>query len=149
MKARRLFALCASAFLLAPAFVIAAAQPALACSCIRLAEDKRLEMSDAVFTGNVTDIRARHDRNAVWTFAVDRVYKGTVAKRQEIRTRVNSPACGMGTSRPSGRMLVFASRAAFGGQPTSKQLSSSRCSGNRVVGATQPVPEEFGPGHSP
>lgn len=122
--------------------------PALACSCLPTNETQSTERADIVFSGIVTNRNATQDapegigtNQVTWTFKVDEVQKGNVAKLQEIMTTDSSASCGMefqiGT-----RYRIYATQGDNGfwtglcsgnqslnttNQPTAPQTNSSGC----------------------
>jgi hypothetical protein len=109
--------------------------PAFACNCVspNPTHEEALTRSDAVFSGKVI---ARHDPKAgarlrsgadpiVWTFAVDRVFKGKVAKQQKVISPAFEGSCGiefkLGT-----RYQVYARRSG-------KNLTTRLCYGTKQL----------------
>lgn len=146
--ARLLFAV-----VLTSGLYVAAAPPAIACSCVANPGDAQyLERADAVFVGEVVDYLAPPRKltmssmdPAVWTFAVSDVYKGDVAARQDVISASNSASCGLDIPR-TGRFLIFASNESdgmVGGEIGGPVLYASLCSGTRPV-ADAPIPPELG-----
>ncbi|MEX1009462.1 MAG: hypothetical protein WD271_16710 [Acidimicrobiia bacterium] len=111
--------------------------------------------ADAVFTGRLVDVRRPKEVHtsldpATWVFAVDRVYKGVVRKRQEIVTAISSASCGLETT-GTGRLVVFATGnhgVGIGPRPGKGQYAASLCGGTRLL-ADRSVPATFGNGHPP
>ncbi|HEY9653696.1 MAG TPA: hypothetical protein V6C95_23745 [Coleofasciculaceae cyanobacterium] len=122
--------------------------PAQACSCLPTNESQATERADIVFSGIVTNRNATQDapegigaNQVTWTFKVDDVQKGNVAKLQDVMTTDSSASCGMefqiGT-----RYRIYATQSDNGfwtglcsgnqpldttNQPTSSQTNSSGC----------------------
>lgn len=128
--------------------VVGIASPASACSCAvgppedRAAADALYAAAGAVFTGRLVDrdepgvgldgVSSSGDLATV-TFAVDTVYKGRVAPRQDVLTPQSGASCGLELN-GEGPFLMFAEQGADGA------LRSYLCSGNtdRVDLATWP-----------
>ncbi|HEY0980013.1 MAG TPA: peptidoglycan-binding protein [Candidatus Paceibacterota bacterium] len=66
-----------------------------ACSCIarEYSQAEKMNESDAVFVGTVTDISQGELRRTV-TFDVSAYWKGTISKKQTVTTASDSAACG-------------------------------------------------------
>jgi len=107
--------------------------PAFACSCASSTPEEALTRSDAVFSGKVI---ARHDPKAgarlrstadpiVWTFAVDRVFKGKVATQQKVISPASDASCGIAFKLGT-RYQVYARRSG-------KNLTTFLCSGTRQL----------------
>lgn len=127
------------------AALVTAAVPAHACSCATSDDETARRGADVVFVGRMVERQEEQPGlfgsgsadDAVLTFAVDRVYKGTAAARQRLSTPLSSGSCGWepAADRP---FLVFAS-----GETST--LSTSLCIGNREGAA----PAAWGPGSEP
>ena len=155
MMLRRAALLVLAVALLSSVIVTSLATPAGACSCLQHSDTDALAQSDAVFTGRLVDVRRPQEVHtsldpSTWVFSVDRVYKGVVAKRQEIVTAISGASCGLETT-AQGRLLVFAvgaGKSGIGPTPARGQYAANLCSGTRPL-ADQPVPPGFGRGHLP
>ena len=112
--------------------------PAAACSCAVSGDDELLAQADAVFVGTALNRQETQTSTTgagllsgfvTYTFAVDNVMKGAVGTaRQEVRTGLNSAACGTDFELGQ-RYQVFAHRSPDGG------LNTGLCSGNRLASA--------------
>jgi hypothetical protein len=98
-----------------PLVIVAAeAPPAHACSCVQRTEAEAFADADAVFAGRLAGrhtprrVTSQLGPTAVWTFKVREVYKGKVARKQQVVSAVDSAACGIAFPRHV-TMLVFAS----------------------------------------
>ena len=155
MILRRTSALVLGLALVGPIVSVTTADPAGACSCVGFTDESALARSDAVFTGRLVDVRHAKEVHtsldpATWVFAVDRVYKGAVRKRQEIVTAISGASCGLETTGP-GRLLVFAvgdHNVGLGPQPSRAQYAANLCGGTRLL-TDGGVPADFGRGHPP
>ena len=133
-----------------PLLLTLTATPAVACSCVAVDDTEAFAQADAVFTGTAVAPRAQPNSTAPTTlvFDVDRVYKGDVVQRQEVRTPSSSAACGL-TPVDGTQLLVYATEP--GSQPgtslgaTDGQLVSFLCGGSRDA-ASGPIPASFGEG---
>lgn len=130
------------------------ATPAAACSCAAASDRELFESSHAVFTGTVSGYEMLGDPNdgggpVVWTFAVDRVFKGEVAVQQAVGSIADGAACGLEVRRKHETFLVFASepRPSDTG-PEGPRLGSGLCHGSRHIDF-EPVPAGFGEGEPP
>ena len=105
--------------------------PAAACSCDTPTAEESLKNADAVFSGKVI---ARYDPKArarlhssadaiIWTFAVDSVSKGKVARQQKVTSPRLSASCGV-NFRLNAQYKVYARRV-------SNSLQTHLCSGTR------------------
>src|SRR5687767_10159417 len=96
--------------LVAPALVVVGATQAMACSCIPRQPDKvAVKDATAVFTGTMVeaDVAEPGFSPGVWTFAVDKVYKGDeVTEEQDVGSQTQSAACGL-TFKEEQRYAVF------------------------------------------
>jgi hypothetical protein len=129
------------------AVVVAATEPAAACSCIAQTDAEAFSAADAVFVGKVM----RYDSEgqpgsssdtATWTFKVRDVYKGKVTRIQEVVSSASSASCGL-VIPANGVALVFgtANRTLPGGPaPTKGQLFATLCGGSRLVSGGQLAP---------
>jgi hypothetical protein len=71
-------------------------EPAYACSCARLDAKRGLPRADAALVGELL-FKARDEPaggEATYVFAVERVVKGTLGSRVEIRSGADGAACG-------------------------------------------------------
>ncbi len=126
-----------------PLVMVATAPTALACSCAIVGGPAQIDSATVVFSGRALS----HDEGAgavvssadpvPWTFAVDRVYRGTAAARQVVVTARSSASCG--AELLDGReYLVFGS-----GDPVSTTL----CGGTQeLAGVPADVTAALGPG---
>jgi hypothetical protein len=124
------------------AVLLLPATPASACSCAALTAAQSYDGADVVFSGRLvsreqpvpgSDGSWSSADPATLTFQVSRVYKGTVAARQQLTTAASGDSCGLEIS-GAGPFLVFANTAATGG------LTSTLCGGTTddVSSATWP-----------
>lgn len=135
------------------AVLVAAAEPAHACSCAVLDDAAARSGADLVFTGRLLE---RHVRSpgpfgvqssadpAILTFQVDRVFKGSAAAVQRLSTSAFGSSCGWELD-GEGPFLVFA-------QGAGASASTGLCAGNRPGTAPagwgvgeQPLPGDTGP----
>lgn len=144
------------------------APPAAACSCGGPAGDQEaFARAVAVFTGTVTKHEelpgptpwtwptlggsnsSELDQRVVWTFAVDRVFKGEVAETQTVASVGSGSTCGLHIPRKEGPFLVFTSDP-WGPDPPrdGPNLFANLCGGTRSIG-DGPVPAGFGDGAAP
>ena len=127
--------------LVAPALVAIGASSALACSCIPPRPDpKALKDAKAVFSGTVVDVEDGVEIGfdpVTWTFAVDTIYKGDVAERQQVTSHTQSAACGF-VFKEEQRYVVFAHDGED--DPRSDtELATSSCSNTRRLKPDQVV----------
>jgi len=152
MKVARVVCVLTVALLACPLLLVATAPPAGACSCVAVDDTEAFAQADAVFTGTAVAQRGQPNSTSPTTlvFDVDRVYKGDVAERQEVRTPSSSAACGL-TPIDRAPLLVYATEP--GGQgdaslgATDGQLVAHLCGGSRDA-TNGPVPASFGSGRA-
>jgi putative component of toxin-antitoxin plasmid stabilization module len=105
----------------------------LACSCADVSPDLKFRHADAVFTGKAI---ARKDLKAgaklrsgidpiAWTFDVERVFKGNVAKQQSVLSAAMGASCGI-QFKVGDRYQVYAKRQG-------NTLSTHLCSGTKPL----------------
>jgi hypothetical protein len=114
-----------------------------ACSCAAGDDRWAFDRSDAVFAGDLlgTDLEGPLRSSAdpeVFRFEVTAVYKGEVAREQEIVTEESGASCGL-EAEVGGTYLVFASRRGGMVDPGDGQYYAGLCGGTRTVDAA-PVP---------
>lgn len=130
------------------------AGPAGACSCIETSDEQSLERADVAFSGTVTGraAPARPDHStapAVWTFEVDRVFKGEATSTQGVVSVVSGASCGLELPR-HGDVLVFTRsepqvpEAGLDGAT----LYAGLCDGSRALSEGL-IPASFGDGRGP
>jgi hypothetical protein len=106
---------------------------ALACSCATLSSKMKLRHADAVFRGRAIaqrDLKAgakqRSSADPIsWTFAVERVLKGRVSRRQKVQSPSSEASCGV-QFKVGDRYQVYAKR-------TRGVLSTHLCSGTKPL----------------
>ncbi len=128
----------------APTVVVLLAAPSSACSCAGGTDAEHLARATAVFEGEVL---ARHDpprglpesssEPAAYEVAVDRVYKGDVARRVEVVTASSGASCGL--------ELPANGRAVFFAQGSGASVQGQLCDGTRVGAADTAVVGEGTP----
>lgn len=114
-------------------FVVVAAVPCWACSCIARTDAEHYEAADVVFTGHATGRRDTAPpgpmQNSadpiVWTFHVQSVQKGRAAENQEVSTTRDEASCGI--EFVVGRRYQVFARAVEGG------LHTGLCDGTRQI----------------
>jgi hypothetical protein len=132
---------------------VGAAQPAHACSCVAFTDDQAFGRADVVFEGRVVrhsaPVVGSSNGPALWTFAVDRVYKGTAGSRQGVVSARMSPSCGLDPPRDTA-LIVFARRRPQPFEPrvAGTTLYANLCSGTRPLG-DRAVPASFGRSRAP
>lgn len=121
--------------------------PAAACSCRAASEAAHFRDAGAVFTGNligreqpVQPMQSSIDP-VIYTFAVDRVYKGTITDPQRVESVVSGASCGL-ELRGNGPFVIFTTSRPSGTVP-----SAGLCSGTRTLKAGEQLP--FGRGRAP
>jgi cell division septation protein DedD len=128
--------------------VVASRTPvAWACTCRPASDQEYFNQAEVVFTGTVV---GRDDPNAgsqarsssdsiVWTFHVDRIYKGEAAEQQAVRSAMSGASCGFEFAMAQ-RYEVFA-------RTSDGALTTGLCDGNRQLaeGATPVAPAGAGP----
>ena len=121
-----------------------AASPAAACSCIEPDDEQSFEFADAVFTGEVIEIREDAD---AWVFfvRVDDVFKGEVTEWQRLTSPLQSAECGIVL--PMDTTVVVFGYASL----EDDHYSVGLCDPNRAIDATdalfpgvEPYPPEPG-----
>ena len=139
---------------LAIAFVsVFGGTPAAACSCARPDPSEAFQQSDAVFIGEISEIRRPgslmlNEQEARYIFSVETVFKGDVYEQQSIVTHAQGPACGLEISGP-GQFLMFATTDGFGGpKPDDGEFASSLCSANTSVDIEETA-ADFGDSYAP
>jgi hypothetical protein len=112
--------------------------PACACSCVATTPAQAFARADAVFVGRVVD-RASKDRFpwertgvAVWTFEVERIYKGEVQRRQEIVTMDSGASCGLELD-GSGPFVIYATHDSSYIDPERDQYAAGLCDGSQPL----------------
>ena len=123
---------------------------AQACTCAASTPDKNLKAADVVFLGDVVDrdppegsSEAATASEATYTFAVSKVFKGTVNASQPVVSQGLVGFCGQ-TFKNGETVLVFAEDES--GSAQSKRYVTRLCSGTEVVDA---APASFGDGEIP
>ena len=127
---------------------VAAAPSAHACSCVGFTDEQAFDRADVVFVGQVAGRSApavpkTSADPAVWTFAVERVYKGSAAEHQGVVSAVSGASCGLEVQR--GRtFVVFAQRNPQSREPGFDEatLYANLCGGTRAA-ADRPIPAAF------
>jgi hypothetical protein len=126
------------------------APPAAACSCASVSDEDALRSADAVFTGEVLSAPSPSTFGAwsstdpgVWTFAVDLVYKGTVAPQQDVVSAISGASCGLELP-AEGPVLVFARTDPWPSEQSvdGATLYADLCGGSRSL-HERPVPATF------
>jgi hypothetical protein len=141
-----------SAAVLAGSVVVAGSRPASACSCMSVDDARALSSADAAFLGTVTNVdRPQQPSSSLdpvtWTFAVEGVFKGDVAARQEIVSAFSSASCGIELD-VGARYLVFGRNGASAGpEPQPNQFSANLCGGTRPAERNE-APAGFPPVHA-
>lgn len=96
--------------LVASVAVVAAAEPALACSCAVPNPRALLAHADGAFVGRLVSSRNAGPGRKLLTFRVERRVKGAIGTRIVVETASNSAACGVST--PVGRRIgLFVDRS--------------------------------------
>lgn len=103
--------------------------PAAACSCIEPNDDQSFDFADAVFTGEVMEIREDAD-NLVFFVRVDEVFKGEVTEWQRLTSPLQSSECGIVLPTDT-LVVVFGYRSL-----ESDHYSVGLCDPNRAIDAT-------------
>jgi hypothetical protein len=139
---------------LAIAFVsVFGGTPAAACSCPRPELSDAFQQSDAVFIGEINEIRRPgslmvNAQEARYIFSVETVFKGDVYEQQSIVTHAQGPACGLEISGPD-QFLMFATIDGFGGPaPDAGEFASGLCSANTSDNINDAA-ANFGDGYAP
>lgn len=109
--------------------IIATSAPAAACSCAWAGVEQHAKWADAVFTGELAGTPDRTEQTITYTFDVDRVYAGKVARVVDVETGSQGSACGIEDTEAGRTYVVFASGGHAG-------FSTSACSGTRAAGGT-------------
>lgn len=121
--------------------VSSTARTAHACSCVSPTDQQAFDESDGVFVGRVTKVTISNDGPiigsldpAIWEFDVSKVFKGKVAKDQEVVSARDGASCGLELTEGS-EYIVFGwlDTAIFppDAQPAPGQLSAALCNGTR------------------
>lgn len=127
--------------------------PAAACSCARPEPAEAFQQSDAVFIGQISEIRRPgslmiNEQEARYIFSVETVFKGDVYEQQSIVTHAQGPTCGLEITGP-GQFLMFATTNGFGGpEPDDGEFASSLCSANTSVDIEETA-ADFGDSYAP
>ncbi|GAA0605089.1 hypothetical protein GCM10009547_03770 [Sporichthya brevicatena] len=128
-----------------------------ACSCAPSTDAEAFARASAVFTGTLVSRDLPNGGNrtqssidpAIHTFAVDRVYKGTITDPQRVVSYAEGASCGLELRGP-GPFVVFAGRSTSDDRTLAayRDLPSSfRCDGSRALAANETLP--FGRGAAP
>ncbi len=128
-----------------------------ACSCAMRTEAESFRDAEAVFTGTLVSRDLPNAGNrmqssidpAIHTFAVDRVYKGSITDPQRVVSYSGGTSCGL-ELRGSGPFVVFAGRGEGGAQSLTDYRDLPKaflCGGTRALAANETLP--FGPGAAP
>jgi hypothetical protein len=123
--------------------------PAHACSCTGGTDAEKFKLAQAVFTGTLVGREEPNESASVqssadpviYTFAVDRVYKGTITNPQRVKSVVDGASCGL-ELRSNGPFVVFTSERPFVTLP-----DAGLCGGTREVATGEKLP--FGRGSAP
>lgn len=125
------------------ATLVGGAGPALACSCVPSPPpETAMSEADAVFVGEVTELREVASGTRVATLAVTEVFVGDLAAEVEVRTPADSAACGHAFQR--GRAdLVYAVLDADG------VLNTNLCDRTAPLSEAEEDLSAFGEGTEP
>jgi hypothetical protein len=106
-----------------------------ACSCATSTDQESFDRADVVFEGTVVSSEVISDRLAVWTFAVDGVYKGAARQTELVYSHPDGESCGIEFVAAQ-FVAVFATvidgSEEVPGYPIG-DLRSGLCDGNRVL----------------
>lgn len=135
--------------------ILSASTTSFACSCGVTEPSEAFDRSDAVFIGEIDEVRRPEpsdfrEREARYIFSVGTVFKGDVYQQQSVVTHADGASCGMEISGP-GRFLMFATTTAYGPggtAPADGELASALCSGNTLIDSDFSA-AEFGDGFAP
>ncbi|MDO8390728.1 MAG: hypothetical protein Q7V57_09585 [Actinomycetota bacterium] len=139
-------------------WALSATPTAHACSCMALTPAEAYQQSDAVFVGELIEVRrptpmlSSMDESR-FVFEVTDVYKGAVHRTQSIVTASDGASCGLELSVGT-TAIVFAREQEFEITPEAGEYAAGLCGGTAAVG-TVVIPESFGaptaplPGSSP
>lgn len=141
--------------LIATTVILGASTTSFACSCGVSEPSEAFERSDAVFVGEIEEVRRPEpsdfrEREARYIFSVGTVFKGDVYQQQSVVTHADGATCGMEISGP-GRFLMFATTTANdpgGPAPADGELASALCSGNTLIDSDFSA-AQFGDGFAP
>lgn len=119
---------------------------AIACSCAGLTDEQAFEQADAVFVGELRQIREPTVKlssaaNSRFIFAVDQVFKGAVHATQSVVSASDGASCGLGMA--PGTIAII-----FGRGPDDGEYSAGGCDGSRQFGRTERA-GAFGPAAKP
>jgi hypothetical protein len=129
------------------------ATPAGACSCIGVTDAEAFDAAELVFVGELVHYGAPQPVQssadpALWTFEVERVYKGEAARAQVVSSPVSGASCGLEIDH-SGTFLVFAgTQPMFDEHRDESVVHGNLCGGTRPLGDGA-VPASFGSGSPP
>jgi hypothetical protein len=134
MSAKKLSGLLSVGAIVASSLALPSWTPkVLACSCIDFSPNVKRQNAEAVFTGRViaskdlkagAKIRSGIDPIA-WTFAVEHVFKGNVAKQQQVNSAAMDMSCGF-PFKVGDRYQVYARREG-------NTLTTRLCSGTKPL----------------
>ncbi len=137
-----------AALLLAAGLVLLAPPgPAVACSCAVLTPDEQVDIASTVFSGTLVE-RDERERQVVYGFEVDRVFKGSTTRTTRVRTGEEEAACGLPNLTEGEDYIVLAAPV----REESDQLFVSLCGGTRGIGGagdTDRIEAVTGPGRAP
>lgn len=133
---------------------IVVASPAGACSCVGFSDAEAFDVADVVFVGELVDYTAPKQMKtsadaAIWTFAVEKVFKGEAAQTQLISSPVSGASCGLEIPH-EGTFLVFATTEdEFGGERGDDSLLYANLCGGTRAATNGTAPASFGEGAPP
>lgn len=122
------------------------APAAFACSCAGMSDEQAFERADAVFVGELRQIRRPTIKfssadDSRFIFTVNQVYKGVVHATQSIVSPSDGASCGLEID-PGTVALVFAH------SPDDGEYAAGLCDGTRKLGL-QELLADFGQGTKP
>lgn len=133
---RRLVGLVAATLILGAAAVATSDVPAQACSCVQISDQESLESADVVFEGVATSRSessgGEHTGSYVWTFDVDRLFKGQVTDPQDVSAGASGSSCGVSFELQTA-YRVYASRS------ESSSLTTHLCSATTKLANIPPT----------
>ncbi len=106
-----------------------------ACSCATSTDQESFDRADVVFAGTVVSSEVISEELAVWTFAVEGVYKGAARQTELVYSHPDGATCGIELG--AGQFAAVFATVIDGSEEVSGypigDLRSGRCDGNRVL----------------
>lgn len=132
-----------------PLLMVLSAPDSLACSCVAAELPEQMQRADVVFSGRAID----RDQAAgtlvssadpvTWTFAVDRVHKGSAGKEQKVVSAQSEVSCGFEFELRRAYLVLASGQQPEGAGP----METGLCNGTRHL-SEEPADNVESPGVS-